>query len=56
MASKLDLQTEIGVSQRKSGMGCVPRKGESRYKDLGRVMAWHDVEPESSGSGEGVCV
>ena len=56
MASKLDLQIEIRVSQRKSGRECVPRTGEIRYKDQGRVMAWCDMEPGSSGNEEGVCV
>lgn len=56
MASKLDLQIEIRVNQRKSGRECVPDKGEISCKDLGRVMAWCDMEPGSSGNREGVCV
>ena len=56
MASKLDLQIEIRVSQRKSGRECVPGKGEIRYKGQGRVMARCDMEPGSSGNGDGVCV
>ena len=56
MASKLDVQIEIRANQRKSGRECVPGKGEISCKDLGRVMAWYDMEPGSSGNGEGVCV
>ena len=40
MASILDLQIDTEVNQRKMGRECVPGKGESMYKDWGRVMVW----------------
>ena len=44
MASLLDLQTEIGVKQGNLGRDCILAKLESVFKDLGRVMAWCDME------------